>query len=53
MGFFKAFFKMAAYSSNEIVDIILMLDEAGRNYCRAESCIVIDIRLDDIQMQCR
>jgi len=27
---------MAAYSSNEIVDIILVLSEAGRNYCRAE-----------------
>jgi len=26
---------MAAYSSNEIVDIILVLDEAG-NYCKAE-----------------
>jgi len=31
----KAFFKMAAYNSIEIVDVILMLDEAG-NYCRAE-----------------
>jgi len=31
MDFFKAFFKIAAYSSNEIVDIILVLDEAGRN----------------------
>jgi len=27
---------MAAYSSNEIVDIILVLGEAGRNYCKAE-----------------
>jgi len=27
---------MAAYSSTEIVDIILVLDEAERNYCRAE-----------------
>jgi len=27
---------MAAYSSNEIIDIILVLDEAGRNYCKAE-----------------
>jgi len=36
VGFFKSFFKMAAYSSNEIVDIILVLDEARRNYCRAE-----------------
>jgi len=52
MGFFKAFFKMAAYSSNEIIDIIFVLGEAGRNYCRAQKdCIVIDIRLND-QMQC-
>jgi len=29
VGFFKAFFEMAAYSSNEIVDIIFVLDEAG------------------------
>jgi len=29
MDFFKAFFKIAAYSSNEIVDIILVLDEVG------------------------
>jgi len=29
VGFFKAFFKMIAYSLNEIVDIILVLDEAG------------------------
>jgi len=36
VGFFKAFFKMAAYSSNEIVDIILVLSEAGQNYCRAK-----------------
>jgi len=27
---------MAAYSSNEIVDIILVLGETGRNYCKAE-----------------
>ena len=27
---------MAAYSSNEIVDIIFVLDKAGQNYCRAE-----------------
>ena len=27
---------MAAYSSNEIVDIIFVLGEAERNYCRAE-----------------
>jgi len=27
---------MTAYSSNKIVDIILVLGEAGRNYCRAE-----------------
>ncbi|KAL6268282.1 hypothetical protein P5V15_001398 [Pogonomyrmex californicus] len=27
---------MAAYSSNEIIDIIFVLGEAGRNYCRAE-----------------
>jgi len=32
VGFFTAFFKMAAYSSNEIVDIILVLGEAERNY---------------------
>jgi len=38
---------MSAYSSNEIVDIILVLGEAERNYCKAERCIVIDIRLDD------
>jgi len=43
---------MTAYSSNEIVDIILVLGEAGRN-CRAKNCIVIDIRLNDIQMQIR
>jgi len=36
VGFFKAFFKMAAHNSIEIVDIILVLDEAGRNYCKAE-----------------
>jgi len=35
VGFFKVFFKMVAYSSNEIkVDIILVLGEAGQNYCR-------------------
>jgi len=27
---------MAAYSSNKIVDIILVLDEAGQNYCKAK-----------------
>jgi len=27
---------MAAYSLNEIVDIILVFGEAGRNYCKAE-----------------
>ncbi|KYN14611.1 hypothetical protein ALC57_13185 [Trachymyrmex cornetzi] len=27
---------MAAYSSNEIVDIILVLGEAKQNYCKAE-----------------
>jgi len=27
---------MAAYNSYEIVDIIHVLGEAGRNYCRAE-----------------
>jgi len=27
---------MAAYNSNEIVDIILVLGKAERNYCRAE-----------------
>jgi len=27
---------MVAYSSNEIVNIILVLGEAGWNYCRAE-----------------
>ena len=27
---------MAVYSSNKIVDIIFVLGEAGRNYCRAE-----------------
>jgi len=27
---------MDAYSLNEIVDIILMFSEAGRNHCRAE-----------------
>jgi len=27
---------MAAYSSNEIVDIIPVLGEAGQNYCREE-----------------
>ena len=36
VSFFKTFFKMIAYSSNEIVDIILVLDKAGRNYCRVE-----------------
>jgi len=36
VGFFKAFFKMAAYNSNEIVDIILVLGETGRNYCKTE-----------------
>jgi len=25
-----------AYNSNEIIDIILVLGEAGQNYCRAE-----------------
>jgi len=36
MGFFKAFFKMVAYSLNKIVDIILVLGAAGRNYCRTQ-----------------
>jgi len=27
---------MAAYSSNEVVDIIFVFGEAERNYCRAE-----------------
>ena len=29
MSFFKAFFKMTVYSSNEIVDLILVFGEAG------------------------
>lgn len=36
VSFFKVFFKMAVHSSNEIVDIILVLGEAGQNYCRVE-----------------
>jgi len=35
-GFFKAFFKIAVYSSNEIVDVIPVLGEARRNYCKTE-----------------
>jgi len=28
---------MAAYSSNEVIDIILVLGEVGRNYFKAET----------------
>ena len=41
---------MATYSSNEIIDIIFVFDEAERNYCRTE-ILYRNIRLDDIQMQ--
>ena len=51
LGFFKAFFiKLAAYSSNEIVDIILVLGEVDEIIVEQKDCIVIDIHLDDIQM---
>jgi len=38
-------FKIANYSSNEIVDIILVLRQAERNYRKTEN--IIDIFLDD------
>ena len=36
VDFFKIFFKIATYSSNKIIDIILVFGEAGQNYYRAE-----------------
>jgi len=45
---------MTVYSSNEIVDIILVLDKVGRNYCIVERLYCNKyLRLDDSQMQCR
>jgi len=52
VSFFKVIFKMAAYSSN--VDIILVcLMKLDEIIVEQKDCIVIDIRLHDIQMQCR
>jgi len=44
---------MTAYSSSEIVDIILVLGELDEIIVEQKDCIVINIRLDDIQMQCK
>jgi len=46
---------MAAYSSNEIIDIIFVLGEAGRNYCKTERsyCNIYPFRRHPNAMQIR